>query len=150
MGYTLEVEDQPDLTIPEDTIVRARLDEIKLHEFDWVDRKKNPPENKHSQILQFWFEVTDGEYKGRRIKGETDFRVSNHPRNKFRLWAEALLQRELPVGMKIDTDDLTGLSADVSVRHRPDKRDPSKKFEEVDEVIPINGGSGWGTTDPPF
>jgi hypothetical protein len=149
MGIQLTVEDQPDLTIPEDTIVRARLDEIKVRGFDWVDRKVTPPQQKHSEVLEWWFEVTEGEYKSRKVKGQTDVRVSNHPRNKFRVWAEALLQRTLPVGTAIDTDDVVGLIADLNIRHRPDKKDASKIYEEVDEVMPINGGAGW-SDEPPF
>jgi hypothetical protein len=153
MGYTAEVEDQPDLTIPEDTIVPARLDEIKIHEFTWTDYKDkdNPgkPMQKTSQVFNWWFEVTGGEYKGRRVKGQTDLRLSNHPRNKFRMWAEALLGRDLPVGMKIDTDDLVGLACELSIKHKADKKDASKKYEEIDEVMPLDGGAGW-SQEPPF
>lgn len=147
MGFTLEVEDQPDLTIPEDTIVRARLKEIKLREFDWTDRQTN--EQKHGKALEWWFDVLDDRFPNRSVKGQTDFRVSNHPRNKFRMWAEAILGRELPVGMKIDTDDLTGMVCEISIRHRSDKKDPSKKYEEVDEVMPADGGAGF-SDEPPF
>jgi len=154
MGYEFECEDQPDLTIPEDTILKARLTEIKLREFEWTDTKATPPEKKKGQALEWWWEITDeqrgdGKYKGRKVKGQTDAKLSNHTRNKFRPWAEALLDREIPPGMRINTDDLVGLNAEISIGHRKDKKDPSKVYEQVDEVIPLVG-SGAYDDSPPF
>lgn len=154
MGLQFTVEDAPDLTIPEDTIVRARLSEIKLHSFTWTDYKDKDqpgvPVQKEGTVLQWWWEVTaNNEYKGRRVKGETDAKITNHPRNKFRAWAETLLGRELPAGIAIDVDDIVGLSADISIGHKADKKDPSKKYEYVDEVIPITGGFSVAD-EPPF
>lgn len=146
MGLTFVTEDAPDLTLPEDKIFRAQLKEMKLHTFTWTDYKVSPPEQKEGRTLQWWWEVqTNDEYNGRKVKGECDPKLSNHPRNRFRMWAESLLQREIPVGMPIDTDDLVGLTADITIRHRPDKKDPTKKYEEVDEVMPVAGDDG-----PPF
>lgn len=152
MGLQFVVEDAPDLTLPEDKIFRAQLVEIKEHSFTWTDRKENPPVERTATTLQWWWQVkSSDEYNGRKVKGECDPKLSNHPRNRFRMWAEALLQRELPLGMQIDSDDLVGLTADITVRHRPDKKDPSKKYEEVDEVMPVTSTSGgWGTDEPPF
>lgn len=148
MGLQFTVEDAPDLTLPEDKIFRAKLLEIKEKTFTWTDTKVNPPEERVSTVLQWWWEVrSSDEYSGRKVKGECDAKISNHPRNRFRQWAEALLQRELPVGMGIDVDDLVGLVADITVRHKPDKKDPSKKFEEVDEVMPVT--ATWND-EPPF
>lgn len=152
MGLQFVCEDAPDLTLPEDKIFRAQLKEMKIHEFSYTDYKVSPPELKTAQTLQWWWEVQSGdEYQGRKVKGETDVKISNHPRNRFRMWTESLLGREIPVGMSVDVDDLVGLTADITVRHKPDKKDPSKKYEEVDDVIPVggSGGSGW-SDQPPF
>lgn len=152
MGLQFTTEDAPDLTLPEDKIFRAQLKEMKIHTFKWTDRKVSPPEEKEGSTLQWWWEVTStDEYNGRKVKGECDPKISNHPRNRFRQWAEALLGREIPVGMMVDSDDLVGLTADITVKHRADKKDASKKYEEVDDVIPVggDGGSGWGD-EPPF
>lgn len=159
MGLQFTVEDAPDLTLPEDTIFRAQLKEMKVHEFKWTDF--NDPGSpgvgvpKVGQTLQWWWEVkSDNEYNGRKVKGECDPKISNHPRNRFRQWAEALLGRELPQGMTVDIDDLVGLVADITIKHRPDKKDPSKKYEEVNDVITVSssstsGGGGW-SDEPPF
>lgn len=153
MGLEFEVEDQPDLTIPEDTICRAKLVDLKLHRFDWTDYKDKDspgvPVKKTGETLQWWFEVTAGDHTGRKVKLETRAKITNHPRDRFRLTAETLLGRELPYGTKINTDDLLSLSADISIRHRPDKKDPSKKYEEVDEVMPITSGFDLDSA-PPF
>jgi hypothetical protein len=86
-------------------------------------------------------------YIGRRVKGSIDARLSNHPKNQFRMWAEAMLDRQIPVGMVIDTDDLVGLSAEIVIGHRPDKKDPNKVWEEVAGVIPLSGAQ---SSEPPF
>lgn len=147
MGLTFTTEDQPDLTIPADTIVRAKLIELKPREINWTDKKTN--EAKSKTLLEWWWEVQSGEYKDRRIKGECDAKLTNHPGNRFHNWSETLLGRQIPVGMGIDTDDLLGLSADISVGHRPDKKDPAKVWEYVDEVMPISGGFAM-SEEPPF
>lgn len=153
MGLEFEVEDQPDLTIPEDVICRAKLVEIKKHTFSWTDYKDKTrpgqPVAKVAENLHWWFEVTSGQHIGRKVKLETRFKITNHPRDKFRLTAETLLGRELPHGTRVNADDLTGLQADITVRHRPDKKDPSRIYEEVDEVMPVSTGFSLDSA-PPF
>lgn len=156
MGLQFVVEDAPDLTLPENKIFRAQLKEIKLHTFTWTDYRDpaapGQPVQKEGSVLQWWWEVQSGDaYSGRKVKGETDPKISTHPRNKFRGWAETLLGRELPPGLTVDVDDLVGLSADITVKHVADKKDPSRKYEEIDDVIAIggDGGTGWGQ-EPPF
>lgn len=147
MGLQFVAEHAPDLTLPEDRIFRAQLKEMKLHTFRWTDRKVSPPEEKESSTLQWWWEVqSTDEYNGRKVKGECNPTLSDNPNNRFRKWAEALLQREIPAGMGLDSDDLVGLTADITIRHRPDKKDPDKKWEEVDEVIPVTSLGD----EPPF
>jgi hypothetical protein len=134
------VEDQPDLTIPEDTIVRAQLKELKDKTIEWTDKQTR--EKKSAVLTEWWWEVTTGQYEGRKVKGECDAGVTNHPRNRFRLWAEALLDRELDAEMAFDDEDLIGLSADLTVKHRHyEKNGEQRVIEEVDEVIPISGSS---------
>jgi len=147
MGLTFTTEDQPDLTIPADTIHRAKLIELKPREINWIDKKTNEPKSK--TLLEWWWEIQGGEYASRRVKGECDAKLSNHPGNRFHNWAETLLGRQIPVGMGLDTDDLLGLQAEISVGHRPDKKDPAKVWEYVDEVMPVSGGFAL-SDEPPF
>lgn len=155
MGLQFTATEIEDNTLPEETIFRATLQELKEHTFEWTDQKVNPPVKKTSTTLQWWFEVHDPEqYRGRKVKGECrpDFgnSKSTGAPTRFKQWAEALLDREIPTGMVIDVDDLVGLSADITVRHEPDRKDPAKKWERVDEVITATGASSAFDSTPPF
>ncbi len=148
MQFTTE--DEPDLTLPEDGIFRARLEEIKQRTIKWTDKKTG--DDKESPILEWWWEITSSslgaEYVGRKVKGECNQKITNRDGNRFREWAEALLNREIPVGTVIDTDDLIGLEADIVIGHRPDRKDPSKKWEFVENVAPTD--NAFAGSEPPF
>lgn len=141
-------EEVADETIPEDSMLRARVVEMKERSFQWTDYKVNPPEQRETTKLRWYFEITDGEYRTKRVHGETDPNLSTHPRNRFRQWAEALLNREVPGGMKVDTDDLVGLPCMVTIAHRKDKKDPSRVWVEVDGVAGLSSATGWGGNVP--
>lgn len=147
MGLSFVVQDAPDLTIPEDVILRARLEKIDLREFEWNDKKTG--ERKQGSNLEWTFEITaEGEYKGRTVRGRTGTDMNNRDGNRLRSWAETLLGRELPVGVAVDADDLVGLSCDLNVRHEPDRKDPERKWERVDNIMPVS--SDFALNDPPF
>ena len=141
-------EDEPDLTLPEDSIHRARLEEIKLRTFEWTDRKTG--EQKEGQSLEWWWEITSTglgpEYVGRKVRGECPAKISNRGNNKFRIWAEALLGRDIPVGMAIDTDDLVGLEAEIVIGHRQDRKDKTRFYEFVSDVASVEASYD----EPPF
>ena len=145
MGYTTTATEEEDRTIPEDTIVPAILHEIKLRVVQYNDKVTG--EAKSFEQLEWWFEVSSGEYQGRKVKGTTDTKLTTHPKNRFRNWSSVMLNREIADGFPMDTDDLVGLPADVVISHRADKKDPSKSYEEVSEVLPASGGQA---VDPPF
>ena len=145
MGTTFTSQDEPDLTIPEDSIVRARLIEIKPREINWNDKVTG--EAKSTTLLEWWWQVTEGEYETRRVKGECPAKLSTHPSNKLSNWSGVLLEREIPAGFELDLDDLIGLTADIHVGHRPDKKDVAKVWEFVADVLP---SSGAFSTEPPF
>ena len=146
MGYQTEVEDAPaPELIPEDTILKAKLVEIKPRDAHWT----RDGEAHSATFLNWKWLVLAGEYIDKYVYGSCDARLTNHPGNKFRNWSESLLNRELPVGTPFDTDDLIGLTAEISIGHRADKKDPEKKYSEVDEVIPTEDGFSV-STDPPF
>jgi hypothetical protein len=152
---TFTNEEWVDKTIPEDTLVRARLDSIKLNVRKWTPKPgqrgydaNNPGAEQEIRTLEWWWEVLGPEpYTGRRLKGECKPEMNENPRNRLRRWAAALLQREIPVGGRLSIQDLTGLQAQISVVHKPDKNDPTMKWEEVDEVIPA---SSFADDEPPF
>ncbi len=101
-------------------------------------------------MLQWWFEITnDNQYKGRKVSCECPAKLSNRPDNEFRNWAQALLDREIPVGMGIDTDDLVGLACEITIRHEKSTKNTSRVFERVDMILPATD-RGPGYTEPPF
>jgi hypothetical protein len=137
MHFTTE--NEPDTSLPEDSIHRARLEEIKLRTFEWTDRDG---EKREGQSLDWWWEITQSalgpQYIGRKVKGECKAKLTNRDDNRFRQWSEVLLGREIPIGMSIDTDDLIGLEAEIVIGIRTDRRDPSKKFPFVSDVAPAD------------
>lgn len=147
MQFTTE--DEPDLTLPEDSIHRARLMELKLRTRDWVDATSG--EKKEIKSLEWWWEITSTalgpQYIGRRVKGECNPKITNRPGNRFREWAQAILNRDIPTGMVLDTDDLVGLEAEIVIGHQPNKKDPSRPWENVTDVAPVSDGFG---NEPPF
>lgn len=142
-------EDEPDLTLPEDSIHRARLDEVELRTFKFTDRKTG--EEQEGQTLEWWWTITatslGDEFVGRKVKGECAPKMTNRDGNKMRSWAEALLDRQIPVGMSIDTEDLVGLEAEIVIGWRPDKKDPKRHWEYVSDVAPTDGSF---QNEPPF
>ncbi len=144
-------EEEEDRTLPEDSIHRARLEEIKLRTFTWTDRRTG--DEKEGKSLDWWWSITvpgsglDASYVGRRVKGECNAKMSSREGNKFREWAEVLLGREIPIGMSVDTDDLVGLEAEIVIGHRQDKKDTSKTWEFVSAISPVEQRF---SEDPPF
>jgi hypothetical protein len=125
------VKEAKDLTIPVDTILRARLIEIKENEYIY--------DGQTIKNYQWWFEVTtDGPYRGRKVRGVTDREMTIDPRNKLHSWSEAVGRQAVPLGKNFDIDELIGCQADITVGHRLDSKDPAKKYEYIDEVIPID------------
>lgn len=151
MGQQFETEEQQDLTLPEDSIHTAQLVDLKTRDVPFTDRKTG--EAKSFTKLEWWWEIVatnlEDKYIGRKVKGECDAKLTSHPGNSFRNWAETLLGREIPIGMVIDTDDLIGLRAEVSIGHREDRKDPAKIWEFVDEVMPLSADFKL-SDEPPF
>lgn len=151
MGYQATTEEyvaEPVDLIPANTIHSAQLKDVTVQPISWTDKASG--EARSADLLKWKWEITDGEYVGKWVWGSCDARLSTHPKNQFRNWSETLLGREIPPGLVIDTDDLLGLPAQISIKHRPDKKDPAKVYVEVDEVMPA-GDTGWSFDDnPPF
>lgn len=147
MKFTAEQEE--DLTLPDDSMHRARLEEVKLKTFTWNDNGAD----KEGQSLEWWWEITATDlgpkFVGRKVKGECKPVITNREGNRFREWSEALLRRDIPVGMSIDTDDLVGLEATIVIGHRQDKKDPAKSWEFVSMVAPLDESEG-SSLEPPF
>lgn len=148
MGFQLTVEEDEDRTIPEDTILRAKLIEITPRTINWNDRTTG--EKKTAELAEFWWEVqasdtVDEKFVGRRVKGSTNAKAT--PQSKIVKWSEALLGRSIGVGMSFDSDDLIGLTGDIVISHKRGKE--GRVFEEVNEVMNPNADP-WADDTPPF
>ncbi len=146
---TFTTEEEQDLTLPKGSVHRARLDELTVRTYTFTDRDTN--QEKEGQTLDWWFKISQSnlgpEYIGRTVKASCPPKLTSREGNKFREWAEALLGREIPVGMQLDTDDLVGMEAEVVIGHRPDRKDPKRMWDFVEDVIPVFGGTDDA---PPF
>lgn len=138
-----EVQHQVDL--PTDTLFRSKLKELDAKEIPYTDKKTG--EQKSFNKLNWVFEITqDGDFFGKTVRAETSAYLSDSPYNQFRNWAQALLQRELVQGQVLSESDLIGLPALITIKYEEDRRDSSKKWPRVDEVISI----GDNFDAPPF
>lgn len=144
-GYREESE----YLVPENHILPCRLEKVEVKEFPSKDRDTKQPlynPDGSPQMYQKWewtFRVSDGEYQGVTLSGLTQPYISNHANNRVRQWAETLLGvSEWEEGRGIDTDDLIGLPAAVTAKHRPPtpKKNGDGMFfpHEIEDVFPAS------------
>jgi hypothetical protein len=132
--------------IPEGTLLKATLVGLESKHFP----ARNPGEEGFTKLNWEWEITEEGDYKGMKVKGECSAFLSDHPENRFRNWAEALLQRPLDLGQVLDESDLVGLPALITVWYQPDRKDPSKTWRRVQDVLSLDAG-GFNSSDaPPF
>lgn len=136
--------------IPEETIHTATLKSIRDREISWVPQGET--EKVHKVLLNWCWEIVDGEYAGRRVYLTTNSDLNLGARwNQFRNVVETLTARTIkPEDPPLNTDDLIGLTTEISIKHRADKKDPSKKYHEVDEVLPPDDAAFTVSDEPPF
>ena len=158
MGYTTELEDgsQEQVEreqIPADLIAAANIVSIELNEFSWYDKIEKKPDGsavqKTGRKLKWLFKITEGEYEGRWVRGETRANLSTRSDNDYRIWVETVLGRELSPGEKFDSDQLVGLPVKVHTIHQVDKKDAKKIWVKVDDLLPASGGFQFDD-EPPF
>lgn len=134
-------EHEEDTRFRDDQIFRAKLIEVKYRTYPYTDRDGV---QQTGSSLDWWWEITSSmdsdAYVGRKVKGECPAKMTNREDNKFRQWAEALLNREIPIGAQIDTDDLVGLEADILIRMRQDRKERDKFWPTVDGIAPVDAG----------
>ena len=133
--------------IPEGPFLRAKLTKLEVATIPYTDRKTG--ERKEFSKLNWVFEIIEqGDFTGKSVRGESSAFLSDAPHNRFRNWAEALLQRPLDLGQVLNESDLEGLTAYITVKYEVDKNDSSKRWARVDDVIPLDPGAGGD--EPPF
>lgn len=122
--------------IPEETFVPAEL--VKVEEGKKIHWKEDGVP-KEAEIMEWHFKVIDGQWSGQIVKGSCDPFISNHEANKFRLWSEGLLGRDLVVGEEVDPQDLIGLKGEITVTHKPGKGAKSDRiYVNLEDVAPLD------------
>jgi hypothetical protein len=133
--------------LPEDKLFRARLNSVTAKTIEWADKATG--EAKSAELWEWEFEVMEGEYAGVKVWGETDAKLTNHPDNKPRNWAETLQGKELEVGEEFNTDDVVGLIADIEVQHKHYmKNGEERRIHKIRDVVPALSPSSHAA--PPF
>jgi hypothetical protein len=120
--------------MPENHPLAARLIEVVEEKpFEFTDKASG--EVRIIQRARWRFELTAGEYAGWKTSGRTDVAINNNPRNKFFAWSKVLLHdSQLDEGDEIDTDYMIGRECYVVVKNRPDRDDPSRIWQDVEDV----------------
>jgi hypothetical protein len=120
--------------MPENHPLSAKLVEVTEEKpFDVID--KSTGEVRVVQRARWRFEITGGEFTGWKASGRTDVTINNNPRNKFFAWSKALLHdTQLDEGDPIDTDYMIGRECYIVLKNRPDREDPSRIWQDVEDV----------------
>lgn len=141
---TMSNEDQ--YKLPKDTLLPAVLKSVEEKVIPYVDK------NGKDQTFTKWtweFEIVDGDYMGLHAWGDTEPRLTNHPDNKVRQWAETLRGAAFEMGEGLDTDDLLGLTCVIvvdNVEHT--KKNGEKSYlTPVIDVLPVDA---YETGEAPF
>lgn len=137
------MKEEPQWRLPKDVPLPAVLNSVTEENVKGTSRTTGKP-------YDFWkwnweFQIADGEYQGIKVWEDTDAEFTNHPGNKVRLYAEALLGAEMELGMGLDTDELIGLPCEIVV----DNTEYENAKGEVKYITPITQIFPAGTSIDP-
>ena len=108
-GATMQHENE--FKLPKDTPLPARLFSVEEKSYDYQ-------RDGQTRTFTKWvweFSITDGDYAGLHAYGETEPKLTSHPDNKVRQWAETLRGAPFELGEGLQTDDLLDLPCVVIV-----------------------------------
>lgn len=142
--------EQSEYALPEDVLLPAILETVEVRTINY----KRDGKDKSFDKWVWTFQITDGDYAGLHAYGETEDRLTSHPDNKVRQWAEVLRGIGFEVGEGLDTDDLLGLPAVITVKHEEPrlKKDGESYFYgcPVKDVFPEGTTAPDGYGEAPF
>lgn len=132
--------------IPVDTTVVARLASVAEELKPYKDDDGNDIVR-----LKWVYVITEGEFEGSKVFGDTGIKFAEHPDCKMYAWAGSLLGTELPKGFKLNTDDLIGLRAELRVgqkRYTKKGNTTETVLPIVEDVFPLKTAGAVGHNDP--
>lgn len=125
--------------IPDGEVLEVELLEVTSKATDWGDR------------LTWVFTVTEqGPWSGRRVYGNTSAKFVRHSECRAYNWASSMTGDKYEDADTFDTEDLHGRPARVIVRHSPDRKDPDKVWQNVDDVLPPKQARNVEAQTSPF
>lgn len=123
--------------IPEGEVLNARLANIELHEFNW--------QGQDIEKLRWKFVVSDGEWEGKEIQGQTSTNFVAHPGCKAYNWATAISGKAYEEGEELETDELIGLPCRIITAQKEGK--DGRIWPDVKDVLATRGVPSG---EPPF
>jgi hypothetical protein len=154
---------------PDGSKFHVEIVDVKEKKSTWKDKETG----EHVALLNFHFKVIDGRWENRRFFG--DPRAEFFPGSRLFNWVCALLNTEVQPGFTLNTDDLIGKKARITIAYRTwdktdntigwtndvkylDPYDPTEQLAEPETMADPNAGgatTGGGTTlsydqDEPF
>jgi hypothetical protein len=146
------MEHEDEWKLPEEFPMPAELSKVEEKSFPY--KIKSGPNKGDDAVFVKWeweFKIIDGEYAGLRAWGETEPKLTNHPDNKVRQWAETLRGAEFDMGEGLDTDDLIGLPCVITVAHlKEEKKNAPGEFYYKTPVADVFPADSLGNDEPPF
>lgn len=147
--------------VPEEVLLNARVKEVaerrtpfeyKAHHKAVQNGRAKIGEKGEVVRWRWVFQLTDTEYQGLTVDGETDPKISTAEGDRARLWYETILDTQIQVGDNFNTDLLHGVPCVITVRHgEPRQKKTGGLFYpcEVEDVFPA-GSKTNVDENPPF
>lgn len=130
--------------IPDGLVVEAELLSVQI--------KPKKIRGEEMERVEFAFKIVDGDFKNRRVWGDTSTAFVDHPECRLRAWTQEIMGVDLPKGFKLDTDALVGSRCRVAIsayEWEPKDAPGTKKHgARVQDVI--RSKSQLGMSEEPF
>lgn len=141
MGRYVVEEEKEKEPIADDAIFPAKV--VAVNEIEKEYRNDDGTKDKKPRVkFKFKLDAPGTPWDGWHLSGDVPAFMTTGVESRFRLWAEALLDAELPAGYSIETDDLVNRTCRVVVGYweREDATTGIKKSGNwVKEILPMSG-----------
>ncbi|GAB3863277.1 hypothetical protein GCM10028801_30520 [Nocardioides maradonensis] len=141
--------EEAEFKLPKDEPLPAELSSVEVKHLEGTSTRTGKDYSFDKWIWEF--KIIDGPYAGLRAWAETEDRLTTHPDNKVRQYAEALLGAEFEIGQDLDTDDLLGMPCEIVLDHVVEEGKDRNYYKcPVAQVWPIGTSLAQQDATPPF